>query len=59
MAEKIKKNPEKIVSVIYKKMGDVENMKKAILGLKETKRSYMTTVSEFDVDKLISEAENA
>ena len=65
LAEGLTKNQPQFVegfyhlALIYKKMGDVENMKKAILGLKGTKRSYMTTVSECDVDKLISEAENA
>ncbi len=47
------------LALIYKKMGDIENMKKAALGLKETKRSYMTTVSEEEVERIIREAENA
>lgn len=38
MAEKIKKNPEKIVSVIYKKMGDVKGKKIAnLMGSNGTK----------------------
>ncbi|MDO4618357.1 MAG: hypothetical protein Q4B31_02420 [Clostridia bacterium] len=47
------------LAVICKMQGDIDGLKKAAEGLKDTNRSYMTTVTEEEVNSIITEAENA